>query len=231
MAKSLKAQNITKAKTFEAALERMRSRLRWIIIRVPFDAKKAFGVGGQIKVKGTINGFSFRTSLFPTREGGHILLVNKRMQKGAHVAAGAVARFELELDRGERVATVPEPLQRIFAKDRSLRRWYEQLNHSTRYEIAKWVNQPQRDEARARRAEQIAVRLLETIDAESELPPLLQLAFARNPKASQGWEQMSPARRRSHLFGIFYYRTPEGRANRINKMLEDAAATAEKKRS
>jgi hypothetical protein len=30
------------------------------------------------------------------------------------------------------------------------------------------------------------------------------------------------------LFGIFYYRTPEGRGRRIDKMLEDAVAIAEK---
>lgn len=228
MPKSPKTPTISGAKRFDAVLERMRSRLNWVIIHVPFDARKAFGVGGQIKVKGTINGFSFRTSLFPTREGGHILLVNKRMQKGARATVGSPASFELQLDTGERVATVPAPLQRILTKDRSLPRWYKQLNHSTRYEIAKWVNEPQSVEARGRRADQIAVRLLETMEAEKELPPLLQLAFARNPQAREGWKQMSQARRRSHLLGIFYYRTPAGRSNRMNKMLEDAVAVAEK---
>jgi hypothetical protein len=39
---------------------------------------------------------------------------------------------------------------------------------------------------------------------------------------------MSASRRRAHLFGIFYYRTPDGQARRIDKMLDDAAAFAEK---
>jgi hypothetical protein len=30
------------------------------------------------------------------------------------------------------------------------------------------------------------------------------------------------------LFGIFYYRTPDGQGRRIDKMLEDATAFAEK---
>lgn len=216
---------------FDAVLERMRSRLNWVIIRIPFDAAKIFGVRGQIKVKGTINGYPFRSSLFPTGEGGHILLVNKRMQKQGRVTAGANAGFEIELDSEERVATIPEPLERILAEDRSFRRWYDQLNHSTRSEIAKWVNEPKSAEARGRRSEQIAERLLETMEAERELPPLLQLAFARNPLAAEGWEQMSQARRRSHLLGIFYYRTPEGRENRLGKMLDDATAIAEKKKA
>jgi len=39
---------------------------------------------------------------------------------------------------------------------------------------------------------------------------------------------MSASRRRAHLFGIFYYRTPDGQARRIEKMLDDAAALAER---
>ena len=79
-----------------------------------------------------------------------------------------------------------------------------------------------------RRAEQIAERLLNVMDAERELPPVLQVAFARHPGAREGWDEMSPSRRRGHLFGIFYYRTPDAQGRRIDKMLDDAIAIAEK---
>jgi uncharacterized protein YdeI (YjbR/CyaY-like superfamily) len=183
---------------------------------------------GQIKVKGEINGFMFRSSLFSTREGRHILLVNKRMQKGARTAEGSVARFQLELDREERTVVIPDELKRILSEDRSLRRWYDQLNHSVRNEIAKWVAEPGSADVRVRRAEQIAERLLAVMEAERELPPLLQVAFARHPRAREGWNGMSLSRRRMHLFGIFYYRTPDAQARQIDKMLDDASARAEK---
>jgi uncharacterized protein YdeI (YjbR/CyaY-like superfamily) len=216
------------ARSFQATLERMRSRLHWTIVRIPFDAAKAFGVNGQIKIKGSVNGFAFRTSLFATRDGGHILLVNKRMQKGANVRVGTVARFEIELDTEKRIPAIPEPFERILRQDRALRRWYEQLNNSTHVEIGKWISEPASDAARARRADQIAERLLETMEAERELPPLLQTALARNPKARDGWELMSAARRRSNLMAIFYYRTPESRLRRMEKVLDEAVAIAEK---
>ncbi len=205
----------------------MRSRLNWVIIYVPFDAAKVWGMRGQIKVKGEINGFAYRTSLFPTREGRHILLVNKKMQKGARAAEGSVARFQMELDREERTVTIPDELQCILSEDRSLRRWYDKLNHSTRSDIAKWITEPKSGEARERRAEQIADRLLAVMEAERELPPILQVAFARHSRAREGWDSMSVSRRRGHLFGIFYYRTPDAQARRIDKMLEDATALAE----
>jgi uncharacterized protein YdeI (YjbR/CyaY-like superfamily) len=225
-----KAPKAMPAKRFQAKLERMRSRLNWIIIHLPFDAAKLWGVRAQIKVKGEINGFAFRTSLFPTGSGGHILLVNKRMQKGAHAVEGSLADFRLELDTEKRSATIPEDLKRIIAKDRSLMRWYEGLNYSARSEIAKWIMDPKSAEARHRRAEQMAERLLSVMDAERELPPILRVAFARQPVAREGWDAMSALRRRGHLFGIFYYRNPDSQSRRIDKMLEDATALAEKKR-
>jgi len=210
------------SRCFRATLERMQSRLNWTIVRLPFDASRVFGKRGQINVKGDINGFPFRTCLFPAKSGGHILLVNKKMQKTAGVRADMTARFRLEPDTEKRVATTPASLERILSWDKSLKRWYGSLNQSTRNDIAKWIGEPKSEKARERRTEQIAERLLLVMDAESQLPPILQVAFARSPRASAGWESMSNAKRRSHLFGIFYYRTPEGRARRIDKVIKEA---------
>jgi uncharacterized protein YdeI (YjbR/CyaY-like superfamily) len=215
-------------KHFEARLERLRSRLNWIIVYVPFDASEAWGLRGQIKVKGQINGFALRTSLFPTREGRHFLLVNKRMQKEARAFEGSIARFQLALDTEQRSARIPAELDQILRQSRHLQRWYGELNHSTRSEIAKWITEPKSSETRVRRAEQMAERLLSVMDAERELPPVLRVAFGRNQLAREGWDKMSVARRRGHLFGIFYYRTPEAQQRRIDKMLDDAAAVAAK---
>jgi uncharacterized protein YdeI (YjbR/CyaY-like superfamily) len=221
------------AQHFEAQLERLRSRLNWIVIHVPLDAATVWGLRGQIKVKGEINGFAFRSSLFAKRDGGHFLLINKRMQKEARAYEGGVARFRLELDREERSVAMPTELKRILSKDlggegRAVLRWCDGLNHSTRSDIAKWIAEPKSAAARVRRAEQLAERLLNVMEAERELPPVLQVSFSRHPKARAGWGLMSASRRRGHLFGIFYYRTPDARGRRIDKMLDDASALAEK---
>ena len=215
-------------KNFSAVLERIQSRLGWTIIRIPFDVAKVWGTRGQLRVKGQINGFAFRTSLFPARGGGHILLVNKQMQKGSDSREGMSARFRLEPDLEERVAVVPVELKRFFTEDASLRKWFDKLNYSTRSEIGKWIMQVKSREARVRRAEQMAERLLAVMDAENELPPVLQLAFARDARAFEGWRQMSVSHRRRHLFAIFYYRTPEARERRIEKSLQEASAVAER---
>jgi uncharacterized protein YdeI (YjbR/CyaY-like superfamily) len=228
MPKAAISKPVATAQRFEARLERLRSRLNWIVVYIGFDAAMVWGLRGQIKVKGEINGFAFRTSLFPTREGRHFLLINKTMQRRARAVEGNLARFHVELDRDKRTVTLPGELTRILKQDRSLLRWYDELNQSTRNYTAKWIAQPKGSEARMRRAEQIAERLLAVMDAERELPPILQVAFARHPQARQGWDAMSPSRKRAHLFGIFYYRTPDAQARRIDKMLDDGTAVAER---
>ena len=207
----------------------MPSNLGWVIVRIPLDVPKVWGTRGMLKVKGEINGFAFRTSLFPTGKGYHYLLVNKRMQAGAGARPGMVARFHLQPDTEKRVAIVPRELQRILNEERSLRRWFEQLNYSTRKWITDWVTQVKSPEARGRRAEQVAEQLLATREAERELPPILKLAFARDPRAYTGWQRMSPSHRRGHLLAIFYYRSPDARDRRIAKLLEDALSFAERK--
>ncbi|MGB9075062.1 MAG: YdeI/OmpD-associated family protein [Terriglobales bacterium] len=218
-----------RAKSFPAPLERSGSSLNWVIIRIPFDVAKTWGRRGQLKVKGEVNGFAFRTSLFPTGKGDHIMIVNKGMQAGARAYLGMVAAFRLEPDTEERVITVPVELKRVLSEDRSLHRWFEQLSDSTRREISKWITGVKSAAARMRRAEQMAERLLATMEAEQELPPILQVAFSRDPRARQGWERMSPTQRRGHLLGIFYYRSPEARARRVAKTVAEAAELAEKK--
>lgn len=211
-------------KSFTARVEPMPGRLRWIIAYVPFDVKKTWGSGGLVKVRGNINGFEFRTSLFPSRSGRHFLLVNKQMQKGAVVAPGGSAKITLTLDTEERTVTVPPELERELKQDRPLRKWFDALNYSMRREIAKWVIEPKSPESRRRRAEQMAERLYLTMDAERELPPVLRAAFDRRPRSFLGWQRLSPAQRRYQLLAIFYYRTPDSRARRIEKLLDMAEA-------
>jgi uncharacterized protein YdeI (YjbR/CyaY-like superfamily) len=218
----------SKSKSFKATLERIPSRLGWVIARVPFDVAKIWGTR-RPKVRGDINGFSFRTTLFPSRNGGHYVLVNKRMQREGGAAPGSVAQFRLDLDLEKREVSTPVELQRAISADRSLLKWYDALNYSTRKYIADWITDVKSAAARSRRAEQLAERLLATMEAEQELPPLLQREFARVPHALQGWQQMSLTQRRGQLLAIFYYRDPESRSRRIAKVAEAAAEYSEKR--
>src|SRR5882724_4839924 len=216
-------------KTLEAVLERTADRLRWVIARIPFDAAKVWGKRGQLRIQGEINGFAFSTTLFPTGEGRHFLLINKKMLSGGKTAPGLTAKFRLQPDTTPRVPVLPPAeLLRELGESKRLLKFFESLNPSRRNEIAKWIAEPRNEETRRRRSRQMAERLMETMEAERDLPPIMQLAFRQNPKAHEEWERMSQSHRRAHLLAIFYYRTPEARANRLQKCLKEMLERAEK---
>ncbi|HKV24655.1 MAG TPA: YdeI/OmpD-associated family protein [Candidatus Acidoferrum sp.] len=216
-------------KSFKAALEHMQGNLGWVIVWIPFRVYKVWGSRGNFRVKGEINGFPFRTSLFPTRKGIHYLLVNKKMQAGANVFVGNTAEFFLEPDTAERIISTPPELQRLLAQDKSLFRWYDALSYSYRKWFSDSILQPRSPAARSRRAEQIAEQLFSAMEAEREFPPVLRLAFSRDPRALEGWRLMSPIQRRAQLIAIFYYRSPDARSRRTEKVVASAVALAEKK--
>jgi Domain of unknown function (DUF1905)/Bacteriocin-protection, YdeI or OmpD-Associated len=211
---------------FKAVLEKGDRALGWTIARVPFDPAKAWPKMVRLRVSGEMNEFPFRTSLFPDPRGGFFLLVNKTMQKGGDVGLGDVAEFSLQPDFEERAAELPDELAALLDEVEGLRAWYDELTEYTRREIGKWIAGVKSDASRMKRAEQMAERLLATMEGEVELPPVVAAAFRRRPKAKLGWEKMTPLQRRHELMAVFYYQTPEAREKRVGKLCEMAEKRA-----
>jgi len=210
-------------KRFTAVLEPLGTALRWTIARIPFDIAKAWPVRKGRKVRGEIEGFAFRTTLFPRGEGGgDFLLVNKKMLAGAGVRRGEKARIWLEPDLEEREILLPEELKRELNSDRGLRKWFDGLSDSMRREIGKWADEPKSAASRQKRAEKMAERLMQAMEGEQEPPPVLKAIFQRQPRAREAWFALTPAQRRNHLLGIFYYETAEGRERRAAKAVGES---------
>jgi uncharacterized protein YdeI (YjbR/CyaY-like superfamily) len=217
------------AKRFRAVLEPLQGGLGWVVAWIPFDVEGAWKKMVRLRVKVEVGGEVFRTSLFTaTQRGGHFLLVNKKMQKAAGAKVGAMVDFTIAPDLEERTPTVPPELAKLLKTEKKLAKWYEGLSEPTRWEIAKWIDGVKSSEARQRRVEQIAERLMLTMEGEKELPPVLEVAFRRVPAARKGWDAMTKAQRRSNLMAVFYYQSPEARKKRVRKVVEDCLKVASK---
>ncbi|MFZ1087575.1 MAG: YdeI/OmpD-associated family protein [Terracidiphilus sp.] len=221
--------------TFTAVLEPDRTRLKWVIARIPFDPAEVWPVRKGLRVRGEIStpgskgeGFAFRTSLFSGPGKGRMLMVNKKMLAGAKAAVGSLVKISLEPDLEERIATLPPELARALKGDPRLPKWFAKLSYSNRKEVAGWVTEPENKEARQQRAERMAERLLLTLEGEIEPPPILQAAFLRQPLARKGWEAMTDHQRRGHLLGIFGYQSVESRERRAAKAVEEALRVAQR---
>ncbi|MGB8259030.1 MAG: YdeI/OmpD-associated family protein [Terracidiphilus sp.] len=214
-------------KTFTAVLEPDGTSLRWVVARIPFDVARTWPERRRLRVRGEIEGFAFRTSLFRDPRGeGHILLVNKKMQAGAGAGVGAAVRIRIEPDLEERETVIPPELVRAMKADRRLAPYLGAMPPSHQREIGKWVAEPKSAETRVKRAEAMAERLLFALEGETETPPVLEAAFRRQPLARTGWEAMTPNQRRGHLLGISYYGTAEARERRAAKAVEEALKAA-----
>ncbi|MGD0801723.1 MAG: YdeI/OmpD-associated family protein [Terracidiphilus sp.] len=226
----------SRAKTFTAVLEPLRNSLGWVIARLPFDPIKAWPERRRLRVRGELlpfkdktGGFAFRSSLFAFSCGdGYFLLVNKKMLVAARATVGSQVRIRLEPDLEEREVMTPPELARALKGDRRLPKWFAGLSCSCRKEIGDWVTEPKSAESRRKRADQMAVRLLLTLEGETETPPILEAAFRRQPLARKGWEAMTPVQRRGHLLGIFYYQSVESSERRAAKAVEEALRVAKK---
>ena len=200
-----------RAKRFKAVLERGGQALGWTIARVPFDARETWKQMVRLRVRGEVNGFGFRTSLFPDARGGFYLLVNRAMQAGAGVAAETrrSSSWSRTWSRGRRSCRTS--WRCCWMRSRGCASGTAALSEYMRREIGKWVMGVKSDAARMGRAEQMAERLLATMEGERELPPAIEAAFRARPKARTGWAKMTPTQRRGELMAVFYYRTVERR--------------------
>ncbi len=217
-------------KSFRAVLEPLRNGLGWVIARIPFDVVKAWPERRRLRVRGEIEGFAFRTSLFAASNGGgHFLLVNKKMQKAANALVGTQVRIILEPDLEEREAVIPPELAQALKGERRLRKWFDGLSPYYRKTLGAMVGEAKTPASREKRAEQMAETLLLAMEGETELPPILHAAFLRQPLARDGWNAMTPTQRRGHLLGIFYYKNVESRERRAVKAVEEALRVARKR--
>jgi uncharacterized protein YdeI (YjbR/CyaY-like superfamily) len=213
----------TSPKKFRAPLEQLRGNLGWTIARLPFDPSTTWKKMVRLRVVVEMGGQQFRTSLFPfSNEKGYFVLVNKQMQKAANARLGTMVDIAITPDLEEREAPMPPELAKLLKGQKTLQKWMnENLSDSTRLEIGKWIDGVKSPEARQRRVDQMAERLMLTMEGEKVLPPILEAAFREHPAARKGWNAMSPSHRRSHLMGVFYYQTPEGREKRVAKVIEE----------
>lgn len=212
-----------KSKNFEAVLEKGENGLGWTIARVPFVPHDVWPEMLRLRVKGTVNGFAFRTSLFPFRGGGAFyVLVNRLMEKGGRVRLGEKAAFALEPDMEPRPAELPDELEVLLDEEEGLRGFYDSLSENRRREIGKWIGGVKSEASRTKRAQQMAERLLFAMEGEREMPPILTVAFRGRPKAKLGWERMTESQRRGELLAVYYYQTPEARQRRVQKLVDAA---------
>ena len=126
----------------------------------PFDVPEVFGTRARVPVRGTINGFPFRSSLMPMG-GCHRMVVNRTVREGAVVKAGDKVRVHMERDDEARVVEIPPPLRTALSKNKQAQSNWEKLPFTHKKEIAVWITEAKREETRKQRVTK-AAQILKT---------------------------------------------------------------------
>jgi hypothetical protein len=123
-------------------------------ITPPVDVPVFYGTRGRVPVRGTINGYPYRSSLSPcgTR---HLMPVNKLLRAGAGAQPGEMVDVVMERDKEERTVEAPPLLKKALAKNKAALANWEKLSFTHKKEMALAIAGAKQEETRVRRLEKI----------------------------------------------------------------------------
>jgi hypothetical protein len=123
-------------------------------ITPPVDVPEFFGTRARVPVRGTINGYPYRSSLSPCG-GRHLMPVNKLLRAGAGAEPGDLVDVVMERDEEERTVEAPPLLKQALAKNKTAQANWEKLSLTHKKEMALAIAGAKQEETRARRLEKI----------------------------------------------------------------------------
>ncbi|MCA1629933.1 MAG: YdeI/OmpD-associated family protein [Acidobacteria bacterium] len=120
-------------------------------ILVPFDVQKVFGTRARVPVRGNINGFPYRGSIFPMGGGKHYMIVNAKIRAGANVKGGEPISMTMERDEEPRTVEPSADFARALRGNKQARSTWDALSFTHRREYAEWIEEAKKPETRERR--------------------------------------------------------------------------------
>jgi hypothetical protein len=126
--------------------------------QIPPDLGAELGGMKQMRVTGSLNGHSIRTSTMPYR-GGFYVGLHKAAREAAGVEIGDEVELELTRDDSPRVLELAPELEAALAAEPELRARFDALSFSRRRELAEPIGEAKKSETRAARLEKVLATL------------------------------------------------------------------------
>jgi len=123
-------------------------------IAPPVDVIEWFGTRARVPIRGTINGFPFRSSLMPCGS-ARMMPVNKTLCRGAGVKPGDIVDVVMERDEEERTVEAPPELKKELAKSKKAQERWEELAFTHKKEMAMSISGAKQEETKKRRMEKV----------------------------------------------------------------------------
>ena len=151
---------MTAVKKFKAVLENPEKKMDVAFVTVPFNVESEYGTKGQVKVKATFDGYSYRGVLANMGTGCHAILVRKDVRGAIKKSVGDSVIVTLEKDEEERIVEMPKELKSVLSKNKKAKSFFDSLSFTNRKEYAVWIQSAKREETKAKRVKAIIPKLL-----------------------------------------------------------------------
>ncbi len=130
---------------------------------LPFSVPEVFGIRGMMRVRGTINGIPYRSSIMSAGDDRHCMGLTREFRREAGLAFGQRLMVTMERDTAERTVEVPEELALFLDREPRAREFFESLSFTNRKEYVAWVSGAKKEETRRRRLEKVIPMLLDGV--------------------------------------------------------------------
>jgi len=137
--------------SFSSKLMRPGAVGAWTFALVPRTAAAEARLRARMRVRGTIDGVPFGSSLMPRGGGEIFIVVNGELRERIGKAAGATVRVELEVDLKPEVIPVPPALRRALAQNPKAAAVFQAFAPSRRKAYIQWVAGAKQEPTRERR--------------------------------------------------------------------------------
>lgn len=129
-------------------------------IEIPAEVITSLGSSKRPKVRVTINGYTYRSSV--ASMGGRFMLgVSAKVREEAGVAGGDTVDIDIELDTEPREVVVPPDLAIALKRDAEAKRVFDDLSFSKQQRFVLPIEDAKTAETRQRRIEKTIVALRE----------------------------------------------------------------------
>jgi hypothetical protein len=145
--------------SFEAKMIRPEGVGTRTFVNIPPEVLGTFGSKGQVKVRGTVNGYPFRSTALPMGDGTHYLVVGKSIRDQIHAAQGDTVTITIELDSGDRQLETPADFTQALSDQPQANEVFDRLSYSHKKAYVDWISSAKQGETRQRRIEKALVLL------------------------------------------------------------------------
>jgi len=144
---------------FKAKLKRPDTPGSWTYVDVPCDVEQVFGHKGQVKVKGTIDSYPYRSSAMPNGDGSHFLVVSKTIRDNIGAKQGDSVQVVMDVDTHPCTAEIPDDFQQALDRQSVAKAIFEKFSYSRQSEYVAWIESAKTDKTRISRIQSAVDRI------------------------------------------------------------------------